>query len=76
MLGYAFSVLWEFIHFCRGGEHPAENAQKNGTKQEIKCPQTRYPDPKPATLHETGLTPAKDAGNDNCYDFGFRGMTE
>jgi hypothetical protein len=25
---------------------------------------------------EWAETPAKDAGNDNCYDFGFRGMTE
>jgi hypothetical protein len=25
--------------------------------------------------HAAALT-AKDAGNDNCYDFGFRGMTE
>jgi hypothetical protein len=26
MLGYAFSILWEFIRFCRGGKPPAESA--------------------------------------------------
>ena len=26
-------------------------------KRRAKCPQTRYPDPKPATLHETGAGP-------------------
>ena len=28
-----------------------------------KCAQTRYPDPKPATLHETGASPNYGFGN-------------
>jgi hypothetical protein len=42
---------------------PTENGLRRGTNKRMslnrraKCPQTRYPDPKPTTLHETGASP-------------------
>src|SRR5437868_14796411 len=37
MLGYAFSILWEFFRFCRGGSTPRRTPDASASDQEIRC---------------------------------------
>jgi hypothetical protein len=52
---YTFTVV-DFHHRLLAGL-PAHPNKRMASNRRAKCPQTRYPDPKPATLHETGASP-------------------